>query len=105
MRSQFRRYFSREFKLRVLSEVRDGDVTLAEAARRHGLSPALVRAWKQQFGGELGFLPHMPPHAQGPEAELESLRRETAALRRDNELLKKMAHFLETTALAEDDAS
>jgi transposase-like protein len=105
MRSQFRRHFSREFKLRVLREVKDGDVTLAEAARRHGLSASLVRAWKQQFGGDLGFLPHMPPQARGPEAELESLRRENAALRRDNELLNKMARFLETAALVEDDAS
>jgi transposase len=89
-----RRYFSREFKLRVLAEVKDGETSMAEAARRHGIRPDLVRRWKEALGVELGFLAHVPPGAQGPEAELESLRRELATVREERDLLKKVAAFL-----------
>jgi transposase-like protein len=93
-----RRYFSREFKLRLLAEVKDGEASMSEVARRHRVRPDLVRRWRAELGAVVGFLPHVPPSAQGPEAELESLRREVAQLRRDNALLKKIARFLETTA-------
>jgi transposase len=89
-----RRFFSREFKLRVLAEVKDGETSMSEVARRHGVRPDLVRRWRKDLGVVVGFLPHVPPRAQGPEAELESLRREVAALREERELLKKAAAFL-----------
>lgn len=89
-----RRFFSREFKLRVLAEVKDGETSMSEVARRHGVRPDLVRRWRQDLGAVVGFLPHVPPSARGPEAELESLRREVAALREERELLKKAAAFL-----------
>lgn len=89
-----RRFFSREFKLRVLAEVKDGETSMSEVARRHGVRPDLVRRWRKDLGVVVGFLPHVPPSARGPEAELESLRREVAALREERELLKKAAAFL-----------
>jgi transposase len=89
-----RRFFSREFKLRVLAEVKDGEASMSEVARRHGIRPDLVRRWRQELGVELGFLPHVPPSARGPEAELESLRRELAVVREERDLLKKAAAFL-----------
>ncbi len=89
-----RRFFSREFKLRVLAEVKDGETSMAEVARRHGLRPDLVRRWKEALGPVAGLLPHVPPGAQGPGAELESLRRELAAVREERDLLKKVAAFL-----------
>jgi transposase-like protein len=96
-----RRFFSREFKLRVLGEVKDGETSMSEVARRHGIRPDLVRRWRSELGAVVGFLPHMPPGATGPEAELESLRRQNAQLERENALLKKIARFLETTADAD----
>jgi transposase len=89
-----RRFFSRDFKLRVLAEVKDGETSMAEAARRHGIRPDLVRRWKETLGPAVSLLPHVPPGAHGPEAELESLRRELAVAREERDLLKKVAAFL-----------
>jgi transposase len=89
-----RRFFSREFKLRVLADVKDGEISMAEVARRHGLRHDLVRRWKQELGDVLGMLPHVPPGATGVDAQLESLRRENARLREEQEILKKAAAFL-----------
>jgi transposase len=93
-----RRFYSREFKLRVLAEVRDGETSMGEVARRHGLRHDLVRRWKQELGTVVGMLPHVPPGATGVEAELESLRRENAQLREEQEILKKAAAFLAARA-------
>jgi transposase len=89
-----RRFFSRDFKLRVLAEVTDGETSMAEVALRHGLRPDLVRRWKQELGTVVGMLPHVPPGARGLEAELASLQRENARLREEQEILKKAAAFL-----------
>jgi transposase len=88
-----RRYFSREFKLRVLRAVRDETIAMADVARQHGLRPDLVRRWRRELGAEVGFLAHVPPTARGAEAELESLRREVAHLREERDILKKAAAF------------
>jgi transposase len=89
-----RRFYSRAFKLHVLAEVKDGETSMAEVARRHGLRHDLVRRWKQELGTVVGMLQHVPPGATGVDAELESLRRENAQLRDEQEILKKAAAFL-----------
>lgn len=93
-----RRFFSREFKLGVLAEVKDGETSMAEVARRHGLRHDQVRRWKQELGTVIGMLPHVPPGATGIDAQLESLRRENARLREEQEILKKAATFLAARA-------
>jgi transposase len=89
-----RRFYSREFKVRVLAEVKDGETSMGEIARRYNVRPDMVRRWKQELGDVVGMLRHVPPGATGIEAELESLRRENARLREEQDILKKAAAFL-----------
>ena len=87
-----RRHYSREFKLAVLHQVIDGVRSSSDVARAHNLSPGLVRAWKSQLRSTLPA-PAVPP-ARDPRTELDVLRRELAAVREENDILKKAAAFL-----------
>ena len=73
-----------EDKVRVVLAVLSGELTAAEAARRHGVSPMSVSTWKQAFldGGTkaLEARPSGPAGAQGPP--------EQRRLRMENEQLK-----------------
>jgi transposase len=43
-----RRRFSAEFKARLAVEALVGDKTLAELAKKHGVHPNMIGAWKRQ---------------------------------------------------------
>ena len=43
-----RRKFSAEFKSRAALEALVGDKTLAELAKKHGVHPNMIAAWKRQ---------------------------------------------------------
>lgn len=87
-----RRHYSREFKLAVVHQVIDGVRSSSDVARAHDLSPGLVRSWKVRMREELPA-PVVPPD-RDPRAELAALRRELAAVREENDILKKAAAFL-----------
>ena len=73
-----------EQRLQVVLSVLSGQVTMAEAARRHGVNPATVSRWRDRFldAGKAGLQDDLP----GPDGAAggEQERR----LRRENEQLK-----------------
>jgi transposase len=72
-----------EQRLQLVLSVLSGQMTMAEAARRHGVSPATVSRWRDRFleAGKGGLQDELPgPDGSGSDAE----RR----LRRENEQLK-----------------
>jgi transposase len=88
-----RRQFGREFKLEAVRLVREGGVSVAQAARDLDVHENVLRKWVKEFAGD-------PQHAfpgQGqmkPEQlELERLRREVQKLKAERDILKKAAAY------------
>jgi len=58
-----------DFKLRVVLGVLRGEMTSAEAARRHGVSETSIGKWKEQFirAGRVGLAPKAAGRGSGEE--------------------------------------
>ena len=91
--SKERRKHTPEFKREALNLVIDQQQSIAEVARRLGISQSLLHKWKVQFAaqGEQAF----PGKGQQTpqEAELTRLRRENEQLRMERDILKKATAF------------
>ena len=91
--SKERRKHTPEFKREALNLVIDQQLSIAEVARRLGISQSLLHKWKVQFAaqGEQAF----PGKGQQTpqEAELTRLRRENEQLRMERDILKKATAF------------
>lgn len=63
-----------DFKARVVLSVLRGEMTGAEAARRHGVSETSIGKWKEQFvaAGRAGLERAGPARALGEQARLEA---------------------------------
>ncbi len=61
-----------DFKTRVVLSVLRGEMTGAEAARRHGVSETSVGKWKEQFvtAGRVGLEPTGAARASGEQTRL-----------------------------------
>ena len=94
-----RRTFTREFKLEAVQLLTGQGLSLAEAARRLGVSETLLRKWKHALddGGAQAF----PGHGNLPplEAELHHLRAENKRLRVEHDILKKAAAYFAKESL------
>ena len=88
-----RRQFGREFKLEAVKLVKERGVSVAQAARDLDVHENVLRNWVR----EAALDPQQAFSGQGvmkPEqAELERLRRESAKLRMERDLLKKAAAY------------
>jgi transposase len=93
-----RRSYSEAFKRAVLAAAVDGETSMSEVARQHGLAPSLVRRWKAQLGYTLPLPASLAAAPVTAAAELYALRREVEALRTEREILKKAAAFFEDHA-------
>ena len=91
--SKERRKHTPEFKREALSLVLDQHLSVAEVARRLGISQSLLHKWKNQYvaQGEQAFPGKGQQTAQ--EAELSRLRREVEQLRMERDILKKATAF------------
>ncbi len=80
---------TREFKLAAVTMLTDQKLSVAEAARRLGITPKLLRRWRAalQAEGTHAF----PGHGQMPpvEDELRRLRAEVARLKAERDILKQ----------------
>jgi transposase len=61
------------FKARVVLSVLRGEMTRAEAARRHGVSETSIGKWKEQFvtAGRGGLKPTGPARVSSEQARLQ----------------------------------
>jgi transposase len=84
-----RREYSREFKLEAVRLVREGGLTVSQAARDLGIHQTLLGRWKKQF--EESPVEAFPGkgHLRPQDEELARLRRENEILRQERDILKK----------------
>lgn len=94
-----RRTYTREFKLAAVKLITEQDYSVAEAARRLGISANLLHVWKKalQGAGEHAF----PGRGQFPplEEEVRRLRAENKRLQMERDILKKATAFFASEAL------
>ena len=88
-----RKTYTREFKLQAVRMMTDQGLSVAEVARRLGVTEGALRTWRAaaQEHGEAAF----PGHGHPPPAEdeLRRLRAEVQRLRAERDLLKKAAAY------------
>jgi transposase len=89
--SSSRRTYASEFKREAVLLVTKQGLSLAEAARRLGVHPNLLRTWKQSF--EKNGPPASPREPTALEAEVARLRAENERLRMERDILKKATAF------------
>ena len=86
--SKTRNFYSREFKLAILSQIESG-VPIAQVARENGLHPTLVARWKKGYieNPEKAF--SGPGHPYKDQARVAELERMVGQLYAENLFLKK----------------
>jgi transposase len=88
-----RKTYTGEFKLQAVKMITDQGLSVAEVARRLGVTEGCLRAWRgaaREHGGAA-----FPGHGNPTPAddELRRLRAENARLRAERDLLKKAAAY------------
>jgi transposase len=88
-----RKTYTREFKLQAVRMMTDQGLSVAEVARRLGVTEGCLRAWKKaaEEHGASAFPGNGNPTPA--EDELRRLRAENARLRTERDLLKKAAAY------------
>lgn len=92
-----RKRYTREFKLEAAKLVVERGHTYREAAERLGANIWSVRDWVSKFRAEGVLAPASEPVAEAEELKL--LRKENAALRVENEILKKATAYFARESL------
>ncbi len=89
-----RRSFSKEFKLRVVRQVRSGKRQV-ELAREYQILPKTISRWLSEYDTyqDGAFTGEGRPHT--PAARTAALERDNTRLRAENELLKKALRCLD----------
>ncbi|QJW95371.1 Mobile element protein [Frigoriglobus tundricola] len=88
-----RKTYTREFKLQAVQMLTDQKLSVAEVARKLGVSEGCLRAWKSaaQADGAGAFPGH--GNATPGDDELRRLRAEVTRLKAERDLLKKAAAY------------
>src|SRR3954452_6313786 len=99
---QERRHFTDEFKTEAIALLAGSGRPLIQIAGELGISPSMLRNWRNRQGGQNAgsAVPPKPasttPSVPDPAAEISRLRRENDRLRMERDILKKaMAIFSE----------
>ena len=87
--------YDKQFKLAAVKLASAGASSVAEVAKELGISGSSLRRWVNEYDeyGESAF----PGHGNAlfnSEFEIKKLEKENAALREENEILKKLRAFL-----------
>ena len=90
-----RAVYDKQFKLAAVKLAGDGASSVAEVSKELGISASSLRRWINEYDeyGESAF----PGHGNAlfnNTYELKKLEKEIAALREENEILKKLQAFL-----------
>lgn len=88
-----RQFYTREFKLEAVRQMRERKVSAAEVARSIGVKANNVARWVREF--EDDPVQAFPGQGQmkASEAEIERLKREIVRLKAERDILKKAAAF------------
>ena len=92
---QERRHFTDEFKMESVALLASSDRPLVQIASELGISPSMLRNWRNRSAGRhAGSASHpiaasAPPSVPDPTAEISRLRRENDRLRMERDILKK----------------
>ena len=88
-----RKTYTREFKLQAVRMMTDQGLSIAETARRLGVTEGCLRAWRAaaEEHGDAAFPGQGNPSPA--EDELRRLRAEVARLKAERDLLKKAAAY------------
>ena len=88
-----RKTYTREFKLQAVRMMTDQGLSVAEVARRLGVTEGALRSWRAaaQVHGDAAFPGHGDPSPTAD--ELRRLRAEVQRLRAERDLLKKAAAY------------
>jgi transposase len=88
-----RKTYTREFKIQALKMITGQGLSVAEVARRIGVTEGCLRAWKTAAAehGDAAFPGNGNPTPA--EDELRRLRAEVARLKAERDLLKKAAAY------------
>jgi transposase len=88
-----RKTYTREFKLQALKMITGQGLSVAEVARRLGVTEGSLRSWREsaQEHGATAFPGH--GNVSPAEDELRRLRAENTRLRAERDLLKKAAAY------------
>jgi transposase len=87
-----RKTYTREFKIQALGMITDQGLSVAEVARRLGVTEGSLRAWREDARGRGAASPG-PPKASPADDEVRRLRAENARLKAERDLLKKAAAY------------
>jgi transposase len=86
---QERRHFTDEFKQEAVALLAGSGRPLIQIAGELGISPSMLRNWRNRREGRgTGVVP-APPSVPDPAAEISRLRRENDRLRKERDILKK----------------
>ena len=91
---QGRRYFTDEFKQEAVALLVSSGRPLSRIASELGLSPSMLRNWRNGSGGAGSArhpIPASAPHPAPDPAEISRLRRETDRLRMERDILKNVS--------------
>lgn len=90
---QERRHFRDEFKTEAVALLASSGRPLVQIAGELGLSPSMLRNWRNRREGRntgAAVIPKPAPHSvPDPAAEISRLRRENDRLRMERDILKK----------------
>jgi len=89
-----RRQFTREFKVEAVRLVKEGDVSVARAARDLDVHENLLGRWVRELSADPQFAFPGKGVMKPEQAEIERLRKEVAKLKMERDILKKAAAYL-----------
>ena len=84
-----RRQFSRDFKIRAVELLLNGDRTVKSVAREIGVDPSSLRYWKRQYISDQEEAFPGKGHLKARDQELQDLRKRVVDLEEENQILKK----------------
>jgi len=85
-----RRYFSAEFKAKVVLELISGEKGLMQASREYGIKDTVLSRWKQEFLQRAPQLFNLPKQDETHEARLAELEQMVGRLTMQLEAAKKV---------------
>lgn len=90
---RYRRY-STEYKIQLVQEYLDGDVSVRSVAQRHGVSPSLLTLWSEKYQrGELSEEAQLGEQVREYETKIAALERKIGQLTMELDVVKKtLAH-------------